>query len=217
MEVAGFPHHVLATVVNFMYGHDVPQDFESADVETLLAMADLYLMEDLKESVARLVGKRLSKENILATYKLAEKYGADQLKEMCHHFIFNYIDFANRLLGADLVNVVQNRRDTRNPSEYRDFMMNCIEPNMLVRCNTTSYWYTTVQKKRTLEEDGYDADEVNRANSVEKGTIGRVVAFDGTENGISVKWDSGITMCQGNIFNLDPLTSGPVNPKMFAE
>ena len=115
------------------------------------------------------------------------------------------------------VNVVQNRKDTRNPSEYRDFMMNCIEPNMLVRCNTTSYWYTTVQKKRTLEEDGYDADEVNRAHSVEKGTIGRVVSFDGTENGISVKWDSGITMCQGNLFNLDPLTSVPVNPKMFTE
>ena len=115
MEVTDVPHHVLAIVVNFMYGHDVPQDFESADVETLLAMADLYLVENLKESVARLVGKRLSKENILATYKLAEKYGADQLKEMCHHFIFNYIDCANRLFGRRPGECCQEQEGHKKP------------------------------------------------------------------------------------------------------
>ena len=217
IEVKGFSFHVLSTVVNFMYGHDIPHDFRSRDVESLLTMAELYLMEDLKLAVARLLGKRLSKDNILETYQLAEKYGAGELKEMCRDFIFSYIDFANGVLGVDLVNAVKYRRDLRDVPKYKDYMMTCMEPNMLVRCNTTSYWYIPVQRKRTVEEDGYAADEVKRALSVEKGTIGRVVSFDGTVNGISVKWESGITTWHGNLFHLDPLTSCPVDPKLFTD
>ena len=165
IEVKGFSFHVLSTVINFMYGHDLPQDFSSKNVESLLTMAELFLMEDLKLAVARLLGQRLNKDSILETRQLAEKYGAQELKEMCRDFIFNYIDFANRVLGVVLVNAVKYRRDLRDVPKHKDYMMSCIEPNMLVRCNTTSYWYIPVQRKRTVEEDGYAADEVKRALS----------------------------------------------------
>ena len=176
IEVKGFSFHVLSTVVNFMYGHDIPHDFRGRDVESLLTMAELYLMEDLKLAVARLLGKRLSKDNILETYQLAEKYGADELKEMCRDFIFSYIDFANGVLGVDLVNAVKYRRDLRDVPKYKDYMMTCIEPNMLVRCNTTSYWYIPVQRKRTIEEDGFWQTKVIPPGLV---LFGGDVALDG--------------------------------------
>ena len=44
-------HRVLSAIVDFMYGINIPEDISMEDMFSLLAMADLYLMEDLKVAV----------------------------------------------------------------------------------------------------------------------------------------------------------------------
>ena len=62
-------HLVLSAIVDFMYGINIPDNFSMEDMFSLLAMADLYLMEDLKDAVAPLVGKQLKTDNILETWQ----------------------------------------------------------------------------------------------------------------------------------------------------
>ena len=64
-EVKECPHHVLETVINFMYGIDLPDTLRTTlDAECLLTMADIYLMEDLKDAVASHLAPLLDKDNI---------------------------------------------------------------------------------------------------------------------------------------------------------
>ena len=92
LKVEECSSHVLATVVDFIYGIGIPEDFCSEDAKSLLAMADLYLMEDLKDAVAPLLSKQLKTKNILQTSRMAEKYNALRLKEVCCDFILANID-----------------------------------------------------------------------------------------------------------------------------
>ena len=80
-------HLVLSAIVDFMYGINIPEDINMEDMFSLLAMADLYLMEDLKVAVAPLLSKQLTTKNILYTSRMAEKYNALRLKEVCCDFI----------------------------------------------------------------------------------------------------------------------------------
>ena len=123
---------VLATAIDFMYGANIPNELALPDAKSLLAMADLYKMVDLKDAVAPLIGNQLNMENIQEISLLAEKHTAQKLKELCCDFILTDIDklnlnslngsfpvltvlgkaylekqrrclnFANKLLGTDL-------------------------------------------------------------------------------------------------------------------
>ena len=53
---------MLATAVNFIYGIEIPEDFRNEDAKSLLAMADLYLMEDLKDAVVSLIAHQAHKQ-----------------------------------------------------------------------------------------------------------------------------------------------------------
>ena len=59
---------------------------------SLLAMADLYLMEDLKDAVGPLIAWQTTKDNILEISQMAEKYSAPKLKEMCCNFILQNLN-----------------------------------------------------------------------------------------------------------------------------
>ena len=83
---------VLGMVIDFMYGANIPNGLALADVKSLLAMADLYKMEDLKVAVAPLIGKQLNMDNIQEISLLAEKHTAQKLKELCCDFILTDID-----------------------------------------------------------------------------------------------------------------------------
>ena len=123
---------VLGTAIDFMYGANIPSRLALADAKSLLAVADLYKMEDLKAAVAPLIGKQLNMDNIQEISFLAEKHTARKLKGLCCDFILTDIDklnlnslngsfpvltvlgkaylekqkrcltFANKLLGVDL-------------------------------------------------------------------------------------------------------------------
>ena len=132
VEVKEFSLLVLGTVIDFMYGANIPNGLALADAKRLLAMADLFKMEDLKDAVTPLIGKQLNMENIQEISLLAEKHTAQKLKGLCCDFILTDIDklnlnsldgsfpvltvlgkaylekqkrclnFANKLLGVDL-------------------------------------------------------------------------------------------------------------------
>ena len=65
---------VLATTLDFIYGISLPEDLSTADAQSLLIMADLYLMEDLKVALAPLLGKRLNEGNVLEISVMAERH-----------------------------------------------------------------------------------------------------------------------------------------------
>ena len=83
---------VFETVINFMYGANIPNGLTLEDAKSLLAMADLYKMDDLKSVVALLIGKQLNMNNIQEISELAEKHSALKLKKLCCDFILTDID-----------------------------------------------------------------------------------------------------------------------------
>ena len=206
-EVQECPHHVLETVVNFMYGIDLPDTFKTTqDVECLLTMADIYLMEDLKDAVASHMAPLLDKTNILEIYHLAEKYTAQKLKEVCSNVIAKRMDTANvakQVLGLDAM----------KKYEYKVF-----KKDMIIRC---------ARILRTETVDGL-------WGQVAAGTVGRIV--DESHERISVKWNSvksfplhfhnnaksipyhtiSYPLKQGTISHLEVLTP-PINTELFKD
>ena len=90
MDVDEFSFEVLSTAVDFMYGIEIPEGFNNGDdLKSLLHMADLYLMEDLKEAAGFLIGKDLNKENVFDTSQLADKFRAVALGEQCAEFFYD--------------------------------------------------------------------------------------------------------------------------------
>ena len=92
VEVKECSHHVLSTIIDFMYGIGLPGDLGLKDLCSLLAMSDLYLMTGLKDAVAALLGKHLKVKNILQISTMAEKHSAIKLPEQCCRFILDNID-----------------------------------------------------------------------------------------------------------------------------
>ena len=63
LKVEECSSHVLATLVDFIYGIGIPEDFSGEDAKSLLAMADLYLTEDLKGAVGSLIASKHTSED----------------------------------------------------------------------------------------------------------------------------------------------------------
>ena len=97
-EVKECHPYVLETVVNFMYDVGIPEDFNLQDVESLLYMADLYHMADLKDAVGSLIPKHWDPNNILELSHLAEKYKAEKMQHMCCDFILVNLAILDRNL-----------------------------------------------------------------------------------------------------------------------
>ena len=169
MEVKEFSYDVLSTAVDFMYGKDIPEDFNNAkDLEGLLHMADQYLMADLKDAVGARIGEALTRENILETSKLAELFTALKLSEKCADFLIKHMDAVadeelDGLGGAVLGELgkkamkefkksswmsklwgekvdFKKREDFEADEDYKGYVMARVEPKMLVRCNQKSSW-----------------------------------------------------------------------------
>ena len=64
LDVNEFSYEVLSTAVDFMYGIEIPEEFnDEDDLRSLLRMADLYLMEDLKDAAGFKISKSINMEN----------------------------------------------------------------------------------------------------------------------------------------------------------
>ena len=174
IEVKECPFHVLEAVINFMYGIDLPGPYSTADVESLLTMADLYLMEDLKDAVATHLADHLDKNNIMDFHLLAEKHTAGKLKEVCNDFMVTCISIL-QALGVDATKLSNQRKEGS-----QDLKM-----NMIVRCKTDSKW--------VLDDFTNSYGMPNSASNrnvvlCKAGTFGRIV--DDRDGNVRVKWNS---------------------------
>ena len=149
-------------------------------------------MEDLKEAVAPVLGAQLDKDNILEISKMAKKFAAPKLMEVCVDFIVSNItdpdeifagmpqiaalcfkkqlkklEIVNMALETDLKINFKKRKDFRYDVEYKDYLMKNLKSGMLVT------------NKKTLNEGGFDKE-------VKEGSIGRILSSD--TDGASVKW-----------------------------
>ena len=59
------------------------------DLESLLHLADLYLMDDLKNAAGLLLAGGLNKENIFDISLLADKFRAEALRNKCVDYLFD--------------------------------------------------------------------------------------------------------------------------------
>ena len=114
IDVYECPPRVLVPLINFIYGIAVPEEFNNQDVKSLFYMAHLFEMEDLKDAIAPRVGEQLSTKNILETSKLALKYNALRLTELCCDFIFANSDGLSSSLLDQLFKVLHLTVDEAN-------------------------------------------------------------------------------------------------------
>jgi len=222
LEVKECSPEVLSTTIKFIYGIGLPEDLSVGDAKDLLTIADLYHMEDLKEALAPGLGAQLDKDSILEISRMAEKFIAPKLMEICADFIVSNItdpgeifagmpqiadlcwkkqlkklESANVALGTrDLKTNFKKRKDFSNDLAYEDYLMRNLKSGMLVTNN------------KTLTED-----EGVYKKEVQKGSIGRFLSSD--EDGADVTWEEyGITFTSISLLDLD-IWSPPFNTTFF--
>ena len=216
LEVKECSPEVLSITIKFIYGIGLPGDLEVEDAKNLLTIADLYIMEDLKEAVAPVLGAQLDKDNILEISKMAEKFTAPKLMEVCVDFIVSHItdpddifagmpqiaalcfkkqlkklEIVNVALGTDLKTNFKKRKDFRYDVEYKEYLMKNLKSGMLV---------TNSKTLTTRSNYSYQDTEVK------EGSIGRLVKSD--TDGASVNWflkhhGSGLQMSRISLLDLD--------------
>ena len=76
---------VLSCAINFLYGQNIPADFNHG--HCLFKTADAFLMEDLKDAVCRFFSQRLNMNNVKDVAKSAEMYHSPRLLEECHNLV----------------------------------------------------------------------------------------------------------------------------------
>ena len=90
INVSEFSFEVLSIAVDFMYGIEIPESFnKSEDLKSLLHLADLYLMEDLKTAAGLLIACGLNKDNVFDVSLLADKFRAEALRNKCVDYLFD--------------------------------------------------------------------------------------------------------------------------------
>ena len=76
---------VLNCAINFLYGQDIPAEFNHG--HCLLKTADAFLMEDLRDGVSKFFSQRLNMNNVKDVAKSAEMYHSPRLLEECHNLV----------------------------------------------------------------------------------------------------------------------------------
>jgi len=76
---------LLATDVDFLYGVEVPAEVE--DLQGLLSLADMLLMEELREVAGRRLGEQVTAENCIEMSQLAETYRSASLATACARIV----------------------------------------------------------------------------------------------------------------------------------
>ena len=165
MEVEEFSYEVLSAAVDFMYGIEIPGEFNKVeDLRSLLQMADLYLMEDLKDAAGFLISKTLNKKNIIDISQFASKFRAMLLSKSCANFLFDNHSSVDdeklaemkegTVMAALAMKMLKEprreswvtklfgskpdfkwRKDFGSLDQYKDYVKYLIQPKMMVRSN----------------------------------------------------------------------------------
>ena len=223
-------------VVDFIYGMGIPEDCSKEDARSLLAMADLYLMDDLKEAVASLIAtNQTTPNNIVEIAELAQKFSNEKLKEMCCDFIFQNLDILNKKKLAELCEALPSlgEKALLELQRTKGRPENSINvANKVLGINLRDPF-----KKRGdfRTEDDYKGYVMGRIKpnmlvlcnkrirrdehedilqGVSEGTIGRVISVD--FKGAHVKWIGFQLAHRGPFVNLEFLTP-PISSSLFKD
>ena len=93
MELKDCSCEALEVAVDFMYLQPIPNGF-SDNIE-LLHLADMLMMDDLKEETAARLARILSEANYLVISQAAEVYHAESLISECAEFVLEKVVNAN--------------------------------------------------------------------------------------------------------------------------
>ena len=101
MELKECSAAVLHVAVNFMYGINIPEGFKEYD--ELLRLADLFMMDNLKEVIEERLAKALKKSSYLEVSQLAELYSNTNLITKCGHFVFEEFGDSDEINWEEMV------------------------------------------------------------------------------------------------------------------
>ena len=202
---------VLAKVLDFMYDIKLPAELSYEDAKSLLAMADLYMMDDLKDVAGSFLADRhLANANILEISKVADKYTATKLRERCCEFIFsNHASLDKKVLtelyktlpnlgemawqeilsngrpvegAADILKKVLGIDLTKKFKKRRDFQSED-DYMMYVMANIKPNMLVL----RNTEGRFYD-QRIHTLYTLSTGAMGKITKIDFTDKKASVQW-----------------------------
>ena len=101
MELKDCSAEALHVAVNFMYGVNIPEDFK--EHAELLHLAELFMMDNLKEVVEERLAQALTKANFLEISQVAELYSNTSLITKCGHFLFEEIGDGDEISWEEIV------------------------------------------------------------------------------------------------------------------
>uniref|UniRef100_A0AC34FHZ6 BTB domain-containing protein n=1 Tax=Panagrolaimus sp. ES5 TaxID=591445 RepID=A0AC34FHZ6_9BILA len=90
MELSGFKYETIKAFVEFCYGEDISNFMElTENAIELLMFADMYDMQNLKESFAEYYSTKLTMENVADIYKVSRETNAPMLRGVCFDYIYS--------------------------------------------------------------------------------------------------------------------------------
>jgi len=101
MDLKDCSVEALHVAVNFMYGINIPEDFK--EHAELLHLAELFMMDNLKEVAEERLAQALTKANYLETSQIAELYSSTSLITKCGHFLYEDIGDGDDISWEEIV------------------------------------------------------------------------------------------------------------------
>eukprot|EP00092_Neocalanus_flemingeri_P009105 GFUD01009803.1.p1 GENE.GFUD01009803.1~~GFUD01009803.1.p1 ORF type:complete len:309 (-),score=61.73 GFUD01009803.1:238-1164(-) len=98
--IQGFSSKAVEEVVRFLYGFEIHEGFE--EVEELIALGEMYQIDDLKTAAAMIIDKNISKERVFTIAEVAAKHNADEAFDKCVEFIVNNFEIQDLIQNGML-------------------------------------------------------------------------------------------------------------------
>jgi len=154
MELKDCSAEALNVAVNFMYGINIPEDFTKHG--ELLHLADLFMMDKLKEVVVDRLKDALTKANYLETCQIAELYNITRLINHCAHFVYEEMSDSDEIdwkqmgklptvmaafgkcamkgkIDSVLLKALKKREDFESDYLYGEFVRGSVNKGSIVR------------------------------------------------------------------------------------
>jgi len=149
MDLKDCSVEALHVAVNFMYGINIPEDFK--EHAELLHLAELFMMDNLKEVVEERLAQALTKANYLEVSQIAELYSITSLITKCGHFLFEEIGDRDEISWEEIVKlpkvvtafgkrakrgkedmVLKKREDFESDELYGDYVVQNVDKGSVV-------------------------------------------------------------------------------------
>ena len=154
MELKECSVEALHAAVNFMYGINIPENFKEHG--ELLHLAELFMLDNLKEVVEERLAKALTKSNYLESSQQAEMYSITSLITKCGQFVYEEFGDGDEINWEDMgklpkvmavfgkramkgkedrvpSKVVKKREDFASDELYGDYVRQNVDKGSVVR------------------------------------------------------------------------------------